>query len=268
MSANVQMLADNVAFIPEELLGNQIAGEIDGVQYHSFRIATLGATKGAVCLSRKPHELTTNDIQAINRVCDRHEGSLNKLVKADIAGALSYEFNNRAFDLYEIGCGENPIMAYIPSNRDVRYTGIECDERALHSLKKRGFAAMNWDQAMQNEPASKRPMVATAVYALHMIVSSKLAKRLSKFTNKDGFFVGNFYIDPREARNPEGRERLAQILENAGLEFKRIKDTPSNEYWVIHKPEAAKAAESFTKKLECMMYRNRRASSIPAVRQR
>lgn len=268
MSLAVTQLSDNVVFVPDHLMGGAVSARVDDTDYHSFRRVALNGTPGKVCLSKKPFDLSKSDIAAINSLCDRREKDKNRQVKIDIAGALSATFNGRAYHLYELGCGKSPIMEFIPANTTASYTGIECDEKNIAAMRKKGFVAMNWDQAMQAEPQTGKPMVAIAIYALHMMVSSKLAKRLAKFTNERGFFVGNYYIDPRESRNPEGRTRLAQITANAGLDFIRV-DVPgcrSNEYWVIFKPESRDSAKRFAKNLEAVIFRNR--NPIPAAKNR
>jgi len=240
----------NVAWAPfEEITGGAL--EVGKTTYNLFRALTLGDKRGALCLRVPASDLTESDIAKINLICDKHEGMKNRNTKVAISQALCRTFNGIAIELYDLGCGERPIANYIPSNMDIDFTGIDIDPSNVASLREQGHRAYDdWQEAIDARGSTNTPRIATAVYSLHMMVSEDSVDNFSKFINEEGFLVGNFYIDPREEKAYEQRNKLHELLGKTDLAYTRVQDSKHNEYWVIYKPEAKNVVERFTPNLE------------------
>lgn len=210
--------------------------------------------KETVCLNVPASELNAADIQIINDMCDQQEGAKNRRTKKEISAALSTHFNeDQNFRVVELGCGHFPIADYLPKRENVGYHGIEIDKKAIEHLGAQGYSVSSWDDAlMKHGPKRGETSVTVGVYSLQFMVNNMLPMKLKVLNSfDDGFFVGNFYSDPAEKRSGAERNKLANILNNAAMDFHVIKDPecPSSEYWVIGRG-GSKEVPKFAKTLE------------------
>ena len=205
----------------------------DGSRYSYFRACP--GDRSVFIRNGAPAELTLDDIEALNARCDDREKPRNRQVKKNVVHSLTRYFGEAAFHIYEFGCGRFPLSKYFGSRSGISYHGIERDRNHIAELHQMNIPASGWDVAMKNPVPTDKPSVCTAVYALHFMVNSKLPKRIRTLTNEQGFFVGNFYIDPNEAQSFSARRKLGDILDRNDMSFITIDDPGSraNNYWVI-----------------------------------
>lgn len=231
-----EFLTKNVLFIHmDDPVWINNTQSIDGQKFHYFRDGKADGKTVYCFIARSPSELTSEDMLAINSLCDIKEGARNRKVKERIAGALARHFNGRAFHVFEPGCGRYPLTPWFPAGTDVSYKGIESDPSCVEVLAKKGIAASSWQKAMKEGVPQGRPSVCAAVYALHFMVGPELPEAIRRLTGKDGFFVGNYYAHPHEKRTRKDRRKLSRILKEAGL-FSAVRQVGAdsrNEYWVI-----------------------------------
>lgn len=263
-SKAVQKLSDNVIAVPKSVAGTSNPFlSIDGRKFNLFRTGHGKDGTDQVYISALPSQLKGEDIAAINNLCDTHEGKLNRLVKQDLGLALSRYFNREAFHVNEAGCGRYPITSYFPANADITYHGIDTDPLNVDALHKMNVSASDWG-GVPAQPAGKTS-VGVAVYALHFMVSRDLPQQLRGLFSEDGFFAGNFYIDPAERQHRKQGSFLERVLNSAHMPFVRLKDPEhnANEYWIIGKAADVGPLHDFATILQSSMLLNRRSAPQP-----
>jgi hypothetical protein len=219
---------------------------IDDKAWRLFRGGRFGH---AFYIDRDPSLLSEADVKAINDTCDPKEGHRNRQIKRDIAGALSRYFNDTSFHVTEFGSGRFPISKYFPPSADVSYRGIDCDPGCIDHLHSMNIPASDWNTALAEGVPAGKPAICVSIYAMHFMINNEFAQRIHSLTSgADGLFVGNFYVDPHEKETGEQREKLKGILAKNDLTSVVLKDPadPSNEYWVISKPENLASAQSLS----------------------
>ena len=228
---------------------------LDERRFTFFRGGTDGT---AYYIGARPADLPQRDIEAINSHCDTGEGSRNRLVKRDIAEALKAHFNERAFHVFDMGSGKKPIFRFFPENADITFHAIDRDPACVQELHKMNIPASTWEAEL-NAPQD-RPSVAVSVYALHFMVNDTLAENIKKLAGgPDGFFVGNFYVDPEEKKTGAEREKLGDILRRHNMSHVVMKDPGcgSSEYWVISPTGDIGAAANFAETMKDSLRKRR-----------
>jgi len=195
------------------------------------------------------------DNKVLNELCERpQEGKRNKTVKREISAALSAYFNKQSFHIYEFGSGYYPISSYFRDSVTFTYQGIDSDEHCIEELHRMNVPASNWATITGQEPPHDKPSVATSVYAMHFMIDQDFADRIKLLTSADGFFIGNFYVDPGEMETGAERQRLRSILEQNSLYHIVLKDRnpnkASNEYWIIGKADSVPAMHNFASAMQ------------------
>jgi len=205
-----------------------------------------------------PANFTPQDNVALNKLCEAEEGHHNKAVKRLISASLAAHFKKQSFHLNEFGPGFYPILSYFNESVRLSYHGIDTDEACLDELHRMDIPASDWNVAMQG-PAPDKPVVAAGVYSLHFLAKDDFGQKIEQLTSAgDGFFVGNFYIDPSEEVNRTGRKALAHVLEENNLYHVVLKNPKErgSEYWIIGKMDSIDAIDRFATTMQQTIARN------------
>lgn len=237
---------------------------LDGDKYSYFRGCPGGLS--VFIKNGAPAELTQTDIETLNARCDNTEKPRNRQVKKNIATSLKRYFGEMAIHIYEFGCGKFPITRQFGDRNGLSYHGIERDRNHIAELHRMDIPASDWAAAMKHPAPADRPSICVAIYALHFMVSSKLPRRISHLTNDQGFFVGNFYVDPTEQRSSKQRHALGNMIKNADMSYIVVDDprNRANQYWVIGRSGNVSPLHRYAEVLEDILPK-RKASPAPAL---
>lgn len=219
----------------------------------------------ATFIAKPPGQLSAEDIGAIDTACDTQEGGRNKSVKNTLARALARYFNRQSFHMTEIGAGKHPLAGYI-ADPAFSWHGVVLDDDTRDYIQtKLHMPASKWSD-IPPMPGDK-PAIAASVYALHFMVKRDFPKLVDPLIGKDGFFVGNMYLDPMELRERRQTKFFETVLRNARMDFVRIADPAckSNEYWIIAKAGQPAAMRDFATVLgDTLRQQTRQPAPAPA----
>lgn len=263
LASSTRQLSPRVLSIPADEARMADPRKImEGTGYHPFRYGR----DNVIFIKGTTSQLGQEDIEALNAEADTSEFSKNRLVKSDIGGALSAHFRDKAIKVFEMGCGQYPIMPYLSDKMDATYHGIDRDKHCVDIVKDKGFDASGWNVLKAPGHEEGRTSICVSVYALHFMVQENIASRIKALTSDGGFFVGNFYSDPDEVRSHEQRDKLKDILTEKGMNFMTLADPEcrANEYWIISAPGDQGEIHGFANALKSNILRNRNSGPTAA----
>ena len=185
-------------------------------------------------------DFTDLEICKINLMCDKHEGSKNRDIKAILNTTLSRHFKAVSeHQLIEFGAGRHPLAKMLDK---ATYHAVEVDPAIITELKKSGYSASTIKTIPGGTLRTDCPRVSAGVYMMHFWDPQNIAEDIKKVISQDGFFVGNYMNGEKEFREVRTMQRLA-ALRAGGLEVSIVRQNekakPSSlgsEFWVVSYP--------------------------------
>ncbi|MFP4314303.1 MAG: hypothetical protein ACLFR0_08245 [Alphaproteobacteria bacterium] len=239
----IDMVSDSLLAVPKAIAEQADPGLIAQAQLSFMRHTTNGAM--AVFAQCAPEEFTTKDLKYLSDHCDNREKKANRRVKNIVIKALESIQEGRPTHLFDIGCGQHPLINHMNDSTNVAFTGIDilrkemlvCPEKR-DAITNENLLPISWKEAYRNPQVKDgHTPVCTAVYSLHFFNKDRFPDELTRIIDYEGFFVGNLYLMGTRRERQASLDTMRASLEKADMDYAYIMDGTHNSFFIISDPD-------------------------------
>ena len=231
---NCDIVSRHLLVVPKDIAKSTSPKAILDRGFKHFRHTNSGQVVFSNVL---PDKLEQDDFEFLSQKCDGGKKYPNKRVKRIIADAAQAGAGEESLHLFDVGCGEKPIVSDLKGCVDLAFTGVDVVHTKMHiprnshiHVTNEGNMTQDWDDDLSVEKGHK-PVV-TSVYSLHFMDKAAFVDKLENTISSDGIFVGNLFLMGSEKDRKKQVEDMKVAFENSCLNYTYIPDGKFNAFFV------------------------------------
>ncbi|MEM7618317.1 MAG: hypothetical protein AAF244_02920 [Pseudomonadota bacterium] len=188
----------------------------------------------------KRSELNAEDLTALANHAPTKLPNKNKRVQRIIGKVFKVAANGRDLHIFDVGCGNYPILDRLKTRANLAFTGIDAVPHKMQITASTATLVSNVDRlTVPWETVVKNPNlvdghlpVCSASYSLHYLNELMFFEQLHTVLAPKGLFIGNLVSEGRKELFEERLKSIKTALKQSQWAYSYTKDGRSNGFFI------------------------------------